>query len=137
MSAMGPEALLLSSRLAEQHALRLYGSLEMPSESSMYVEVCLRSQLPVRAPYRRAESHRSVWARLAARLRTPARAEGREGQGATSWLAVSAEASDHEPGRSISAAAIDAAGRPSAGVGGGDLPLALHALAGPAGPPSE
>jgi len=43
--AMGPEAALLSARLAEFRAMREYHGLEMPAETSLYVEACVRRPL--------------------------------------------------------------------------------------------
>ncbi len=77
MEARGPEALLLSARLAEHRATRLYAGLEMPNESSMYVEFCVQSQRPRPAGLPRAASRRGVWARFSAALH---RAAGRPSQ---------------------------------------------------------
>ena len=60
----GPEALLLSARLAEHRALRLYGDLEMSRESSMYVEVCVRSQLTDSRGSELPAGREGAWSRL-------------------------------------------------------------------------
>ncbi len=131
-ACMGPEALLLSARLAEQRSLRVYGDLEMPAESSMYVELCVRAQLKGAVVADAPAGHSGAWARLRALLRRAAKGNGpgdaRDPRGPDPWLPVVAAPERGEPASSISAAPIrapQAVGRLSAG-GGTNLPLALQ-----------
>lgn len=108
MTGMGPEAALLSGRLADHRAARMYGELEMSRESSMYVEVYLQSQL---AKARRAHSARSaprIWARLLARLRGSPRARpAAVAKARDPWLPAHDEVARQAAARPISAAAVD------------------------------
>jgi hypothetical protein len=79
MEGRGPEALLLAARLAEHRAVHTYRDLEMPGESSMYVEVCVRAALDGAARQANASARPRAWARLAAALR---RATGSTPRGA-------------------------------------------------------
>jgi hypothetical protein len=69
MEGRGPEGLLLAARLAEHRAVHTYRDLEMPRESSMYVEVCVRAALEGVARRGTAGARPGAWARLAAALR--------------------------------------------------------------------
>ncbi len=66
MSAMGPEAAILSARLAELHATRVDWDLELPRESPMWVEAAV---LAGRDAMREEEGAMGLWARLATALR--------------------------------------------------------------------
>ena len=69
MEGRGPEGLLLAARLAEHRAVHTYRDLEMPRESSMYVEVCVRAALEGAARRDTAGTRTGARARLASALR--------------------------------------------------------------------
>ncbi|HTZ61631.1 MAG TPA: hypothetical protein VMC82_03185 [Thermoplasmata archaeon] len=61
MTAMGPEAALLSARLAEYRATRLDREAELPAESPMWLEAAVRAGADDDARERESVS---LWARL-------------------------------------------------------------------------
>jgi len=85
--ALGPEAAILSARMAEFRALRAYGRLELPHETPMYVEVALRTPLRAARGVRSSRLRRDA-GRLADRLASVLHAMGLRAAGRreASWV---------------------------------------------------
>jgi hypothetical protein len=69
MERMGPEAALLSARLAASLPTRAYRDLELPGEGSMYVEAIVEARLAERRRPALRSPRPGVWARVWGALR--------------------------------------------------------------------
>jgi hypothetical protein len=69
MDAMGPEAALLSTRLAAYRSERFAGNLEYPNEHPLYVQASVVSRAGDSQNRTRRDASHGLWARAAEALR--------------------------------------------------------------------
>lgn len=84
---MGPEAAVVSERIAEIRALGHCARVSMPKAGPMYAEVAALGQLEPFFAFERPARWRGVWARLRGAFGRP---EARDGESGPGWTVAAA-----------------------------------------------
>lgn len=80
MEAMGPEAAMLSARLAEYRATKTWGNLEFPDEDPIYVVASVYAHRGDGVRHGGYPRRRPIWARLRVTLHLVSRRKVREAE---------------------------------------------------------